>query len=274
MFIFLDIFDIINFRNEALTMYMKKKALAFVICLFLLVALCIVYIFSELYTESDVPKMKNTDAVTFKTEYESLNEVSIDDEHTYRSLEIPESNPFVYITAEELVKKIDEKETFVVYFGFSSCPWCRSVINNLITSAKSNHIDQIYYVDVKNIRDTYVLDENHNPERTVEGTKGYYDLLERLGRVLDSYANLTYTVKEKKKTVIKEVEIGEKRIYAPSVVVVRDGIAAGKTSGISNKLTNPYGMITEEMNADSLEQFNNLFKLLSHDSCSIDDKTC
>lgn len=255
-------------------MNMKKRALAFVICLFLLVALCIVYIFSELYTESDVPGVKNTDAVTFKTEYESINNKSVDEEKVYRSLEIPEDNPFLYITAEELVEKIDNKETFVVYFGFNTCPWCRSVLSNLIKSAKSNNIDKIYYVDVKNIRDTYSLNEEHEAIRTVEGTKGYYDLLNRLDRVLDKYANLTYSTKKKKKTVIKEVEVGEKRIYAPNIVAVRDGAPIGITTGIPKKLSDSYGELTEEMNTDSLEQFDNLFKTLTHDSCSIDDKTC
>lgn len=255
-------------------MNMKKRALAFVICLFLLVALCIVYIFSELYTESDVPGIKNTDAVTFKTEYESINNKSVDEERTYRALEIPDDNPFVYVTAEELVEKIDNKETFVVYFGFNTCPWCRSVLSNLIASAKDNKVDKIYYVDVKNIRDTYTLDEDNKPVRTVEGTKGYYDLLDRLDRVLDSYANLTYTVTKKKKTTIKEVEVGEKRIYAPNVVVVRDGESVGITSGIPKKLDDAYAELTDEMNEDSLEQFNSLFKLLHGDSCSIDDKNC
>lgn len=256
-------------------MNMKKRALAFVICLFLLVALCIVYIFSELYTESDVPEMKNTDALTFKTEYESLNNQSADDENTYRTLDIPEDNPFVYATAEELVEKIDNKETFVVYFGFASCPWCRSILNNLITAAKNNNIDKIYYVDVKNIRDTYSLNENNEAVTTVEGTKGYYDLLDRLDRVLDKYASLTYTVTKKKKTVVKEVEINEKRIYAPNIIIVRDGEAVGKTTGVPSELDNPYAELTDEMNNDSLEQFNNLLKLLyGGDSCSIEDKNC
>ncbi|MDE5630323.1 MAG: hypothetical protein K2I70_01860, partial [Bacilli bacterium] len=118
------------------------------------------------------------------------------------------------------------------------------------------------------------LNEEHAAVRTVEGTKGYYDLLNRLDRVLEKYANLTYSTKKKKKTVIKEVEVGEKRIYAPSVIAVRDGSPIGMTSGIPKKLADPYGEITEEMNADSLEQFDNLFKSLTHDSCSIDDKTC
>lgn len=255
-------------------MNMKKRALAFVICLFLLVALCIVYIFSELYTESDVPEIKNTDAVTFKNEYESINNKSIDEVNNYRALDIPEDNPFVYVTAEELVQKIDNHETFVVYFGFNTCPWCRSVLSNLITSAKNNDVKQIYYVDVKNIRDTYTLNDEHEAVRTVEGTKGYYDLLDRLDRVLEKYANLTYTTKKKKKTVVKEVEVGEKRIYAPNVIVVRDGSPVGRGTGIPKKLENPYGEITEEMNNDSLEQFNNLLKLLHGDACSIDDKTC
>ena len=55
---------------------MKKKTTAFVICIFLLVALFIIYIFSELYTESDMTTNTEktiTDSEKFEKEYEDIN---------------------------------------------------------------------------------------------------------------------------------------------------------------------------------------------------------
>ena len=77
----------------------------------------------------------------FKQEYESINDkVSEKSSKKNRSVNIPENNPMEYITAEKLAKKIDNKESFVAYFGFSECPWCRSVIEELITTAQEENI--------------------------------------------------------------------------------------------------------------------------------------
>lgn len=60
---------------------------------------------------------KNDDAIKFKEEYEALNRKTNSSGRTHRSISIDEDNPFVYITAEELLKKINNEETFYVYFG-------------------------------------------------------------------------------------------------------------------------------------------------------------
>ena len=172
-------------------MNMKKRAVAFVLVLFLFVAFAIVYIFSELYSESEVPEPVITDAIKFKSEYEAVNGEKQGD-YTVRKLSISEENPFIYSSAEEIVKKINNNETFVVYFGFATCPWCRSVLPSLIDSAKDNNVDVIYYVDVLNIRNKYELDENNKAVETVKGSDAYYELLTLLDSVLDEYSPLTY----------------------------------------------------------------------------------
>ena len=242
---------------------MKRKTTAFVICIFLLVALFIVYIFSELYTESDMTSnIENsiTDAVKFKNEYESINGKENDNNKTVRTLNINNNNPFEYITDEELVKKIDNKETFIVYFGFSSCPWCRSVIEEFIATANDNSIETVYYLDIKEIRDKYELNESHEAIRTKEGTNAYYELLEKLGSVLDDYEPLTY-VNSKGKT--KKVNINEKRIYAPNFVLVQDGNAVTKVTGIPETISDPYMELTEEIKNYEKDTFNKLFSLYS-----------
>ncbi len=253
-----------------------KRAIAFVIILFLIVAVGIIYIFSELYTESEIDDAKNNeDAIKFKEEYEKLNDVSAGEDKKYRSLEISDENPFIYSTEEDIVKRIDDKETFVVYFGFSDCPWCRSVINPLIESATKNDIEKIYYVDIKSIRDTYVLDDKHSPIRSIEGTKGYYDLLDRMNNILDDYGDLTYTyTTKKKKTKTKSVKVEEKRIYAPTVVIVKDGVATIKETGIVEELTDPYMDINNELYDAIKAKFDETFKVLKNSATCSDGKGC
>ena len=136
---------------------------------------------------SDKP-VEKTDALKFKEEYEKNNGVKNEKYNvTTRTVNIPEDNPMVYATAEEIIKKIDNKETFVVYFGFSDCPWCRSVIEELIHVAQDLKVEKVYYVDVKELRDVKELDENNNVVTSKEGDEHYKKLLEKLDSVLDDY---------------------------------------------------------------------------------------
>lgn len=251
----------------------KKRTIIFVICLFLLVTVGIVYIFSELYAEHDIPITTVTDAYKFKNEYESVNNNDLGNGKKVRELTIADNNPFVYKTAEELVNMIEEDKTFVVYFGFSTCPWCRSVMTSLIDSSLEKGVKKVYYVDIKEIRDTYELNDNNEPVRTKEGTDAYYRLLELLNPVLTDYNPLKYETKRGK---TKEVKIDEKRIYAPNVVVVKNGEAISMESGIVKELTDPYMEIDEGIKCKIKEQFNCMFDKLNTDTntCSIDEKTC
>ena len=72
-----------------------------------------------------------SDSKKFKNEYESLNGTKVEGK-SVRKVNIDKNNPFIYSSAEEVAKKIENKETFAVYFGFKECPWCRSVIESLI----------------------------------------------------------------------------------------------------------------------------------------------
>lgn len=252
----------------------KTKTIIIIVCLFLLVTLGIVYIFSELYSESDIPPISSvTDAYKFKNEYESVNDQDQGNDHKIRNLKIKDNNPFVYKTPSELIKMIEEDKTFVVYFGFSTCPWCRSVLPSLIDAALEKDIKKIYYVDVKDIRDVYELNDNNEAVRTKEGTEEYYKLLELLSPVLSDYNPLTY---ETKKGKTKEIKIDEKRIYAPNVIVVKNGEAISLESGEVKSLTDPYMEITKEMDCEMKEVFKCLFDKITTDSetCSLENKTC
>ena len=206
------------------------------------------------------------DSDKFKKEYESENGKKSKSGKEYRKLSIPDDNPFVYITAEELSKKIDKKETFIVYFGFSTCPWCRSVIDEMIKCAKDSDVDKIYYVDIKDIRDTREINAEGDIETTKEGTKGYMELLEKLDEVLDEY---TVTDSEE-----DEISLGEKRIYAPNLVAVVDGKATKLEDGISDELTDPYMELTDEIKKDIYGKFKCIFKCIEELETVCTTKAC
>ena len=208
------------------------------------------------------------DSDKFKEEYELQNGKKSKSGKEYRKVSIPEDNPVVYATAEEISKKIDNKETFIVYFGFSTCPWCRSVIEELIKCANDSDVDKIYYVDIKDIRDIREINKDGEIETTKEGTKGYMELLDKLDEVLDEY---TVTVTDSEED---EISLEEKRIYAPNLVAVVNGKATKLEDGISDKLTDPYMELTDEIKKDIYGKFKCVFKCLEEAETVCTTKAC
>ena len=209
----------------------------------------------------------NEDSQKFKDEYESINnKVNEKTGKKNRELTIPKNNPFVYKTSGDINKMIDNKESFVIYFGFNDCPWCRSVLEELISSAKDNNVETIYYVDVKDIRDVKELDENGEVKTTKEGDKDYLELVNKIGDVLEEYT-LTNDNEE-------EISVGEKRIYAPNVVAISKGKAIQLETGISDDLKDPYGKLTDKMKKYSYNKFKCLFECLEEDSNTCQKNSC
>ena len=202
---------------------------------------------------------KMTDAKKFKKEYESLNNKKTDNGKKYRKVKLNKNNPFIYKDAKEIVEMMDDEETFIVYFGFSKCPWCRSVIEELEKAALDSDYKQIYYVDVLDIRDTYEIVDNKLKE-TKKGTDAYYELIKKLDNVLDDY-----TIGDKK--------VGEKRIYAPNIISVVNGKATKLETGVSKKQTDAYMTLTDKMKKETYNKFKCLIKCLRKDSNVCEKKT-
>lgn len=196
---------------------------------------------------------KETDAIKFKEEYENKNSEEIIAGENYRKLDISNNNPFVYSSGDEIVNKIENKETFYVYIGSSKCPWCRSVIEKFIEIASLNNIDKVYYVDIWSddheeiLRDKYTLDEKNKPQKTVDGTDSYYKLLNYFDKFLEEYTLTTAKG--------KIVKIGEKRIFAPTFVYIEEGTAKKLVTGISDKQTTYNAELTDEILEDEAKIF-------------------
>lgn len=206
----------------------------------------------------------NKDAKTFKKDYELLNGQTNTNGKIHRPVFIPKKNPIIISNAKEIVAKIENEETFYVYFGSELCPWCRSVIEKAIEISNMNGIDKVYYVDIWDnngneiLRDKYTLDANGTTVKEIEGTAEYYKLLEYLDNVLADY---TYTKDGEK------ISFGEKRIYAPNFVYIAKGQAIRMTTGISEKQTESRGELTEEILADQSKMFDDFFLNICDESC-------
>ena len=193
---------------------MKKKLLMIltpILCLILAIISYIKFINIE------------TDAIKFKKEYEELNGKKINDELKYNKLNINSNNPIKYSNYEEVIDIINNK-TGIIYLGFPNCPWCRTAIPVLFDVAKDYDVKTIYYINIYNDRDqfevqnnklVYSLDENGNEKKGVEG---YFNLMEALDKYLTDYTisfnNQVY-------------ETGEKRIYAPTIIFIKNGKVLG-----------------------------------------------
>ena len=103
---------------------------------------------------------------------------------------VTNDNVFVYRSAEEIIN-ILEHGTGVVYLGFPECPWCTAYVPYLNEVAKANDVDKVYYYNILNDR----KDNTDNYKKMVDILKDY----------------------------LKFDEEGNKRIYAPSVIAVKDG---------------------------------------------------
>lgn len=201
-------------------------------------------------------KLQNENAMRFKKDYEKLNGVEIKTQGKYyRSINIDIDNPFVYTSLEDINKRIENKESFIVYFGANWCPWCRSVLPTFISLCKEESINTVYYIDVrpdndteKDIRDVYSLDKKNKPYISHEGIDAYHKFLEYANDVLADYDNHGTKVE------------GVKRVGAPNFILVKAGVVTKKITGVSEKQTDGYMDLTEEMNEDMKKIFKEFIK--------------
>ena len=225
----------------------------------------VIYIFIVvflIFVSTGCFEKKNTDALKFKEEYESLNGEKNQQGKIYPKVDISKDNPIKYSSIEKIVKII-EKGTGVIYFGFPKCPWCRSAVPALLNAAVESGIDTIYYLNVTDVRDSKVVDANGKIVTEKEGSKEYPKLLKALDKYLDEYV-----VEDANG---KKYKTGEKRIYVPLVVFVRNGKVIGTHLDTVKSQKDPYKGLTEEQSEElSLIYYKYMNKMLG-DSC---DENC
>ena len=216
---------------------MKKRLIYILIPLFLL----IITLFNLNTTKSD--------AIKFKIEYEK-------DNNKYYKMKINDTNPIKYSNYDEVFKILDNG-TGVIYIGYSKCNNCRKLISKLIKSANDNELKDIYYLNIKDDMDYYVVSDKKlkykvdTNGKELKGTDNYFKLLDILDEHLDKYI-----IKDGK----KEYDTSEKRIKNPTIIFIKDGKIT-KLIDEYNENENYYDIFEE-----------NIIELFS-ESCSTDGKS-
>lgn len=243
---------------------MEKSNKIYMIVIFVCAALVIGLCGYAIITHKEE---KISDAMKFKNEYEALNElVNENSEEKYVNVEIPEENPIVYKTGKEIVD-ILKNEDAVIYFGFAACPWCRNAVPVLIDTAKELNVEKIYYVDILDMRDTFKFSGSIEPEQTKKGTDAYYEILKFLDKKLDKF----YVTDD----AGNMYDTGVKRLYAPTVVGVKDGKVVGFHVATVESQTDPYETLTDKQKEELKKEYKTIIEAVNKkDNVCKDNSAC
>lgn len=169
----------------------------------------------------------------FKLEYESLN-----GKDNYIDVNIPSDNNIIYADYEQIFDVLEG--TGVIYFGFPECPWCRNAIPVLIDAAKESGIENIYYLNNSEDRDSKILKDGKVITEK-EGTDNYNKLLKKLGDKASTYEGL------------KDDSI--KRLYFPTVVVVKNGEITDYIEGTVDSQKDPYTPLNKDQEKELKDKY-------------------
>jgi len=189
-----------------------------------LLAIILVLVFSGLFREEGIFTARNEDGIKFANEYEKLNNQEFENGKKYPKVEIPNDNIIKYASVNDIVNIFKTNGDAVVYFGYSTCLYCRNAIQVLIDTAHESDLDAIYYIDMEEVWDKYELDANGKVVKTKEADANYYELLDLLGD------ELIYDYKLKNSSG-KEVSVGVKRIEVPLVIFMTNGRVSSYNKG-------------------------------------------
>ena len=230
----------------------KKIILISVIAIVIVIAIVVLSVYF-------VNKNKtNTDNNSASTKVEKLYNTLTDKKEYSFSFTLDDNNKFVYSNTNEIIETL-KNGTGIIYFGFPQCPWCRNSVNVL----NYLNVDKILYLDVLNLRDSYEV-KNGSLEKTKEPGKGYYEILSLLDEVLDDYELVDNGVTYK---------TGEKRLYVPLVVGVKEGKIVGyhvDTVTLDNDQT-PYDLLTKKQQEELKEIYDGIVNEVYKNTCSIDN---
>lgn len=232
-----------------------KKILLGIIGVILLAAIVIVVLVIK-----DNKKVEyREDALKFEKEYEALNNKGNDyNDKLYLELDISKENIVEYATEDEIVEILEDGNG-VMYLGFPNCPWCRAMINPLLETAKDNNIKKIYYLNILELRDAYKV-EGKKVLRTKEGTDAYYKILDELSEYLSDYS-----ITDAKG---KEYATGVKRLYAPTVVMVKNGEVKAFHEDVLESLEDPYKGLNDKQDKELRKIFSDMIAKYQGNTCT------
>lgn len=195
-----------------------------------------------------------TMAYRFKKEYESLNGKQTDTGKKYLDVKIKNHESIIYADYSRVFEILNSSG--VIYFGFPECPWCRNVVSVLLDAASETGVNKIYYMNNRGDRDIQSLKDG---KISIEqaGTDNYYKLLKKLGDKASVYEGLN--------------DDSIKRLYFPTVVIVKDGKVIDLIVGTVDSQKDPYKALNDKQRAELKNKYKKAMKQLL--TCS-DEKKC
>ncbi len=231
---------------------MKKEFLKYYVLS--LVCFCAILTFLYLQKSSHDDSQTTLNSNTkFKDEYTAYNGKE-NNGRNYPQVDISDDNVYYYASEDEIRSLFEDKKTGVLYLGFPTCPWCRNMVPVLNEAGKYYGIDKIYYYNIKEIRSSYSFDSDNKLVKQ-EGTELYNYLLTKLDSFLADYS-----VTDNNN---KSVKTGEKRIYAPTVVFIKEGEVKGIVEGTVDSQKDPYILLDETQRKELYDKYLECFNKLA-----------
>ena len=202
----------------------EKKIMIPIILVITIIIVIVIFISSKGTKAEGIFTAKNADGIKFADEYESLNNQEIEAGKKYPKVKIPNDNIIKYATIKEVNDVFKTNGDAVVYFGYSTCLYCRNAIQILIDKAHESELDVLYYIDAEEVWDEYKLDSQNQILKTKEANSDYYEMLDLLGEELTYDYKLTTSDE-------KEIATGVKRIEVPLVIFITNGKVSSYNKG-------------------------------------------
>jgi len=198
------------------------------------------------------------DSIAFKQSYEELNgqlRDANDPDRVFKSIYIPEVNPFRFVEYDEIMGLLENGGTGVVLLGIPTCPWCRNLVPVLASAAIDFGVKDILYRDILDDRDILTRDAAGNIVTEREGDAGYMRLLEALGDLAPPYRDLgDESIRRIHVPVVLFIENGEIIRYQTSLQSFVDRVEGEELGG--------WMSMNEAEEQELTELFNHYFERL------------
>ena len=86
----------------------------------------------------------------------SLNGTTSVSDKEYLEVDVDKNNVMKYTSIDKIIDII-KNGTGVIYLGYPECPWCRNAVPALLEVSESTSIDTIYYLNMKDVKDRFLL---------------------------------------------------------------------------------------------------------------------
>lgn len=184
---------------------MNKNVITGVILGIIVLILCYIAFNWEKETVIDeTPSYTITnDSLKFKKEFEANN-----DKKNKVNISIKNYSTVTYSSYEELFKKLESDESYILFFASSTDENSRIMASVLVDKALTLK-ENIYYLDISNDMDTKELTKDGKIKTIKKGSDNYYELVKKLNGYLPAYKELN--------------DDTVKRIYLPAVVFIQKG---------------------------------------------------